>query len=87
MRGLEEASSMYKTLNNILDYDVRNESVKEKGSFSRNLHRVRQGLDLIRVLFQNFLSAEYVSHFRFNHLALHSCRYGITFHFRDYIRL
>ncbi|KAG9152271.1 hypothetical protein Leryth_025950 [Lithospermum erythrorhizon] len=64
VRNLEGASETYGTLNNILDFDVRNDSVKIQGSLSRNLRRVRQGLDLMRVLFQNFLSAEYVSLFK-----------------------
>lgn len=58
VRGLEGASETYGTLNSILDYDVKNNSVTIKGSLSRNLRRVRQGLDLMRVLFQNFLSAD-----------------------------
>ncbi|KAI7756663.1 hypothetical protein M8C21_012221 [Ambrosia artemisiifolia] len=32
--------------------------VKSPGSHTRNLRRVRQGLDLIRELFKNFLSTE-----------------------------
>lgn len=55
-----EASKIYGTLNNILDIDVKNDTVKTHGSLSRNLRRVRQGLDLIRALFKNFLSSEYV---------------------------
>lgn len=58
VRDLSEASRIYGTLNNILDYDVKNDSVKTPGSLTRNLRRVRQGLDLIRVLFQNFLSTD-----------------------------
>ncbi|MCD7459704.1 hypothetical protein HAX54_041682 [Datura stramonium] len=56
VRDLEEASQIFATLNTILDYDVRNHTVRTPGSLSRNLRRVRQGLDLIRALFQNFLS-------------------------------
>lgn len=55
---LDKASEVYGTLNNILDYDVENGTVRSPGSLSRNLRRVRQGLDLIRVLFQNFLSTD-----------------------------
>ncbi|KAL1568454.1 ACD11 protein-like [Salvia divinorum] len=54
---LTEASQSYKTLNSVLDYDTQNNSVRTQGSLSRNLRRVRQGLDLIRALFQNFLSS------------------------------
>lgn len=65
---LDKASERYGTLNNILDYDVENDTVRSPGSLSRNLRRVRQGLDLIRVLFQNFLSTEYVSFFLYSSL-------------------
>ncbi|KMT08289.1 hypothetical protein BVRB_6g142140 [Beta vulgaris subsp. vulgaris] len=56
VRGLSEASKIYPTLHNILDVDVQNNRVKCPGSLSRNLRRVRQGLDLIRALFEQFLS-------------------------------
>ncbi|KAK4484249.1 hypothetical protein RD792_011481 [Penstemon davidsonii] len=55
---LSEASESFGTLNNVLDFDVQNDTVKSPGSLSRNLRRVRQGLDLIRALFQNFLSSD-----------------------------
>ncbi|KAL2509609.1 ACD11-like protein [Forsythia ovata] len=58
VNDLAEASRRHGTLNNILDFDVRNDSVKTQGSLTRNLRRVRQGLDLIRALFENFLSSE-----------------------------
>ncbi|KAL8112144.1 ACD11 homolog protein [Apium graveolens] len=57
VRGLTEAAGKYETLNRILDHDMKNDTVKSPGSLSRNLRRVRQGLDLIRALFINFLSA------------------------------
>ncbi|KAA8532717.1 hypothetical protein F0562_032750 [Nyssa sinensis] len=59
--GLVEASKRYGTLKNILDIDVKNNTVRTPGSLSRNLRRVRQGLDLIRALFENFLSADHCS--------------------------
>ena len=43
-----------------LDLDVANGTVRTSGSHSRNLRRVRQGLDLIRALFEQFLSTKYV---------------------------
>ncbi|XP_051149529.1 ACD11 homolog protein-like isoform X1 [Andrographis paniculata] len=58
VRNLAEASDRYKTLNSILECDLQNGSVKTQGSLTRNLRRVRQGLDLIRALFHNFLSSE-----------------------------
>ncbi|GAB4828882.1 hypothetical protein Ancab_018542 [Ancistrocladus abbreviatus] len=56
VRGLSEASKKYTTLQHVLDVDVKNDTVKSPGSLSRNLRRVRQGLDLIRALFQQFVS-------------------------------
>ncbi|CAK9153663.1 unnamed protein product [Ilex paraguariensis] len=57
VRNLTEASKRYGSLDSILDFDVKNDTVRKPGSLSRNLRRVRQGLDLIRALFQNFLSS------------------------------
>ncbi|KAH0919744.1 hypothetical protein HID58_027404 [Brassica napus] len=50
------------TLHNIIDLDVMNQTVKTQGSYSRNLRRVRLGLDLIRAIFEQFLMTnEYYS--------------------------
>ncbi|OWM89358.1 ACD11 homolog protein [Punica granatum] len=57
VRDLMEASKIYTTLYNVLDRDVANRTVKTQGSHTRNLRRVRQGLDLIRALFEQFLSS------------------------------
>ncbi|KAJ4960632.1 hypothetical protein NE237_020542 [Protea cynaroides] len=58
VNDLVEASKTFDTLKNILDHDVENDSVRTQGSRSRNLRRVRQGLDLIRALFEQFLSSD-----------------------------
>lgn len=58
VHDLTEAAQSYGTLNSILDIDLRNDTVRTPGSLSRNLRRVRQGLDLIRALFLNFLSSD-----------------------------
>ncbi|XP_071707758.1 ACD11 homolog protein-like [Rutidosis leptorrhynchoides] len=58
LRDLLEASKDFNTLSSVVDHDLKNKTVKSPGSHTRNLRRVRQGLDLIRELFQNFLSAE-----------------------------
>ncbi|KAJ9140726.1 hypothetical protein P3X46_031336 [Hevea brasiliensis] len=55
---LVEASKRHKTLQNVLDMDVANGTVRTPGSHSRNLRRVRQGLDLIRALFEQFLATD-----------------------------
>lgn len=54
-----EASKAYDNLHDILDMDIANDTVKAPGSHSRNLRRVRQGLDLVRALFEQFLSTKY----------------------------
>ncbi|KAK4765187.1 hypothetical protein SAY86_026277 [Trapa natans] len=59
VHDLMEASRRYATLHNILDLDIANGSVKTQGSHSRNLRRVRQGLDLIRALFMQFIVSKY----------------------------
>ncbi|KAK9051103.1 hypothetical protein SSX86_027729 [Deinandra increscens subsp. villosa] len=58
LRDLLEASKNFDTLSSVVDYDLKNKTVKSPGSHTRNLRRVRQGLDLIKELFQNFLSPE-----------------------------
>ncbi|KVH97635.1 Glycolipid transfer protein domain-containing protein, partial [Cynara cardunculus var. scolymus] len=58
VRDLLDASKHFGTLSSVVDFDLQNNTVKSPGSHTRNLRRVRQGLDLIRELFQNFLSAE-----------------------------
>ncbi|KAI3763865.1 hypothetical protein L2E82_13863 [Cichorium intybus] len=58
VRDLLDASKQFTTLRSVVDFDFRNKTVKSPGSHTRNLRRVRQGLDLIKELFQNFLSDE-----------------------------
>ncbi|XP_052484239.1 uncharacterized protein LOC105794114 isoform X2 [Gossypium raimondii] len=55
--NLVEASKRFATLGNIVDADVGNGTVKKQRSPSPDLHRVRQGLDLVRALFEQFLSS------------------------------
>ncbi|KAI7738810.1 hypothetical protein M8C21_006257, partial [Ambrosia artemisiifolia] len=58
LKDLLEASKNFDTLSSVVDFDIKNNTVKSPGSHTRNLRRVRQGLDLIKELFQNFLSPE-----------------------------
>ncbi|RVW65022.1 ACD11-like protein [Vitis vinifera] len=58
IRDLLEASKTYDTLEDIIDRDIENNTVRSAGSHSRNLRRVRQGLDLIRALFEQFLLSD-----------------------------
>ncbi|KAK8940726.1 hypothetical protein KSP39_PZI010154 [Platanthera zijinensis] len=61
VNGLLEASKLFDNLSNILDNDVKNDVVRKPGSHSRNLRRVRLGLDLLRTMFEQFLSSEEIS--------------------------
>ena len=58
LHGLVEASKKCQTLQDMLDLDVANGTVKTSGSNSRNLRRVRQGLDLVRAIFEKLLSTD-----------------------------
>ncbi|XP_043712863.1 ACD11 homolog protein-like [Telopea speciosissima] len=58
VRDLVEASKIFDTLKSILEHDIENDTVRTPGSHSRNLRRVRQGLDLIRALFEQFLTSD-----------------------------
>lgn len=58
MNDLADAASLYGTLSKVIDYDVKTDTVQSAESLTRKLRRVRQGLDLVRELFQNFLSTE-----------------------------
>lgn len=69
VNGLKGAINTHLTLCKIIDDDIKQDKVKTKGSLTRQLRRVRQGIDLIATLFQNFLKSEYVllqilSHFK-----------------------
>ncbi|KAF5794120.1 putative glycolipid transfer protein [Helianthus annuus] len=58
VNDLADAASVYGTLSKVIDYDVKADTVQAAESLTRKLRRVRQGLDLIRELFQNFLSTD-----------------------------
>ncbi|KAF5777402.1 putative glycolipid transfer protein [Helianthus annuus] len=58
VNDLADAAILYGTLSKVIDCDVKTDTVKSAESLTRKLRRVRQGLDLIRELFQNFLSTD-----------------------------
>ncbi|MFS7960492.1 putative glycolipid transfer protein [Helianthus anomalus] len=58
VNDLADASILYGTLSIVIDCDAKTDAVKSDESLTHKLRRVRQGLDLIRELFQNFLSTE-----------------------------
>ncbi|KAJ0550564.1 putative glycolipid transfer protein [Helianthus annuus] len=59
VNDLADAAILYGTLSIVIDCDVKTDTVKSDESLTHKLRRVRQGPDLIRELFQNFLSTEY----------------------------
>ncbi|KAM0054479.1 putative glycolipid transfer protein [Helianthus debilis subsp. tardiflorus] len=59
VNDLADAAILYGTSSIVIDCDVKTDTVKADESLTHKLRRVRQGLDLNRKLFQNFLSTEY----------------------------
>ncbi|KAI4386465.1 hypothetical protein MLD38_004396 [Melastoma candidum] len=57
LQDLLEASKSHQTLLHVLDFDIMNDTVKTQGSHTRNLRRVRQGIDLVRTMFENSISS------------------------------
>eukprot|EP00262_Sarcandra_glabra_P009232 TRINITY_DN23310_c0_g1_i1.p1 TRINITY_DN23310_c0_g1~~TRINITY_DN23310_c0_g1_i1.p1 ORF type:complete len:204 (-),score=22.70 TRINITY_DN23310_c0_g1_i1:133-744(-) len=55
---LAEASKSIGTLKSLLDHDIERNCVRKAGSHSRNLLRVKRGLDMVRVLFEKMLATE-----------------------------
>ncbi|KAF5195923.1 Accelerated cell death [Thalictrum thalictroides] len=58
VEDLCEASKSIVSLQIMLDRDIQQNSVKRAGSHSRNLLRVKRGLDMVRVLFEQILAME-----------------------------
>eukprot|EP00249_Psilotum_nudum_P009686 c22094_g1_i1 orf=344-973(+) len=55
VKDLSMASKDIATLQSLLEHDFKSNSVKHAGSHSRNLLRVKRGLDMVRVLFHKIL--------------------------------
>ncbi|KAH0985303.1 hypothetical protein GBA52_012480 [Prunus armeniaca] len=55
VHDLAEASKSISTLPVLLDRDIEGDSVRKAGSHSRNLLRVKRGLDMVRVLFEQII--------------------------------
>ena len=60
VEDLKSASKSLTTLESMIQLDIEQETVKQAGSHTRNLLRVKRGLDMVRVLFEQILSTEYV---------------------------
>jgi Glycolipid transfer protein (GLTP) len=55
---LIEASKSILTLNNMIELDIQQDCVRQGGSHTRNLLRVKRGLDMVRVLFEEIVKSE-----------------------------
>lgn len=55
---LAEASKSITTLHKMMDQDIQANCVRTAGSHTRNLLRVKRGLDMVKVLFEQILAAE-----------------------------
>ncbi|KAH9288231.1 hypothetical protein KI387_032348 [Taxus chinensis] len=58
VRDLKEAANSLDTLQSLLDLDVKSNSVRGGGSHSHNLLRVKRGLDMVKVLFEQILATD-----------------------------
>lgn len=70
VKDLSEASKSISTLHSLLDLDVDKNCVRQAGSHSRNLLRVKRGLDMVKVLFEQILASEYAATLTFYLLVL-----------------
>ncbi|URE01705.1 Glycolipid transfer protein (GLTP) [Musa troglodytarum] len=55
VEDLSKASNSISTLHSLLELDIQQDSVKRPGSHSRNLLRVKRGLDMVKILFEQIL--------------------------------
>ncbi|KAF6166116.1 hypothetical protein GIB67_023826 [Kingdonia uniflora] len=56
---LSEASKSIATLQSLIERDMEQNCVRKAGSHTRNLLRVKRGLDMVRVLFEQMIATEY----------------------------
>ncbi|KAL6517152.1 hypothetical protein OROHE_017858 [Orobanche hederae] len=61
VRDLEEASKSIKFLPAMVDHDIEANCARIAGSHTRNLLRVKRGIDMVKVLFEHIISLEYRS--------------------------
>ncbi|KAL2463225.1 Accelerated cell death 11 [Forsythia ovata] len=55
---LVEASKSISTLEVMMDRDIESNCVRKAGSHTRNLLRVKRGIDMVRVLFEQIVASE-----------------------------
>ncbi|KAJ4746278.1 Accelerated cell death 11 [Rhynchospora pubera] len=53
-----EASNSIATLNDMIELDIQHGRVRELGSHTRNLLKVKRGLDVIKTLFEEIIKLE-----------------------------
>ncbi|KAG0467819.1 hypothetical protein HPP92_017147 [Vanilla planifolia] len=58
VEDLKEAAKSISTLQSVLDLDVKDNCVRRPQSHSRNLLRVKRGIDMVRVLFEEILAVD-----------------------------
>lgn len=58
VQSLTEASNSSATLQALVEFDIISDSVRTRGSHSRNLLRVKRGLDMVKLLFEQLLATE-----------------------------
>jgi hypothetical protein len=58
VHDLTAAAKDYATLPAMVDQDIRNNTVRNGGSHTRNLLRVLRGVDMVKVLFEHILVTE-----------------------------
>ncbi|XP_058749457.1 accelerated cell death 11-like isoform X1 [Vicia villosa] len=58
VNDIAEASKSFKTLQSMVDHDVQTNSVRIQGSHSRNLLKIKRGLEFLKVLFEQVLLTE-----------------------------
>jgi len=55
---LLEASNSISTLPSMVEIDIQKDTVRAVGSHTRNLLRVKRGIDMVKVLFEKMLVTE-----------------------------
>lgn len=77
VNDIAEASKSFLTLPSMVDQDVQTNSVRTQGSHSRNLLKIKRGLDFLRVLMEQVLLTECV-HFPLRPLN-YACKINVIF--------
>ncbi|KAH0455724.1 hypothetical protein IEQ34_015756 [Dendrobium chrysotoxum] len=58
VEDLKAAAKSIPTLQNMLELDIKSNCVRQGGSHSRNLLRVKRGIDMVKVLFEEIIAAD-----------------------------